>query len=567
MGMHCKPTNMRGLLMFDRHFPVWPPGVPQTLDLPEQTLPQNLANSATRHPDQAAIIYYGRSLTYAQLHEQVEALAGYLQHHAGVVQGDRVLLYMQNSPQFVISYYAILRADAVVIPVNPMSRHAELIHYATDAGAQVMLTGQELLAHAAPLLEDDHLQTIIAATYAQMADPGSDISLPAPLSNQDPSDICGPGIVRWADALACQLPPDPLQATPDDLAVIPYSSGTTGQPKGCMHTHRTVQVTCIGGVVWNPMSHTDISLTVLPMFHVVGMQAALNGPIYAGGTMVIMTRWDRAAAARLIERHRVTRWRSIATMAIDLVNDPEFDSYDLSSLKAIGGGGAAMPEAIAKKLKDLTGLDYVEGYGMSETMAATHINPTNAPKRQCLGVPVFDVDCRVLNVSDGTQLGPNEVGELVMSGPQVFKGYWRNETATNEALFQMEGKTFIHSGDLGYYDEDGYFFMIDRIKRMINAGGFKIWPAEVEALMHKHPRIAEVCIISTPDVRRGESVKAVVVPQPGEAPSSEDIIAWCHNEMAAYKCPRVVQFAPSLPKSGSGKVLWRELQQQENAGA
>lgn len=553
--------------MTSRHFAHWPDGVPHHLELPAQTLYQNLANSAARHPDHVAIHYHGRTMTYAQLLRQVDALAGYLQHCAGVARGDRVLLYMQNAPQFVISYYAILRADAVVVPVNPMSRHAELAHYAADSGAHVMLAGQELLPFAIPLLDEDCLQTIIAATYAEMADPTCDIPLPNGLAQLDADAIRFPGVVRWRDALAHDLPPDRHLATPDDLAVIPYSSGTTGQPKGCMHSHRTVQVTAIGGVVWNPMAYTDISLSVLPMFHVTGMQAALNGPIYAGGTMVIMTRWDRRTAARLIARYRVTRWRSISTMAIDLVNDPDFDSYDLSSLQAIGGGGAAMPEAIATRLHDLLGLDYTEGYGMSETMAATHINPPQAARRQCLGIPVFDVDCRVISVTDGSELPPNEVGEIVSAGPQVFLGYWRNQQATDEVLFELDGKTFIHTGDLGYYDEDGYFYMVDRVKRMINASGFKIWPAEVEALMHKHPGIAEVCIISAPDPRRGETVKAVVVPKPGSPPSAQQIIDWCHTEMAAYKCPRIVEFAPALPKSGSGKVLWRELQQREHEDA
>ena len=553
--------------MFDRHLKVWPKGVPHHFDLPEQTLAQNLINTAARTPDKAAIIYHGHTLTYADLNAQVQALAGYLQKRAGVKRGDRVLLYMQNSPQFIIGYYAILRADAAVIPVNPMSRHAELIHYAKDAGADVMLAGQELLPFATPVIEEGYLKTIIAAHYGELADPACDIPLPDPLGQLDPADIQGPGVVRWADAVAENIAPDAPQATPDDLAVIPYSSGTTGAPKGCVHTHRTVQVTCVGGLVWNPMEGRDISLTVLPLFHVTGMQAAMNAPIYSGGTLVLMTRWNRAAAAELIRRYRVTRWRSISTMAIDLVNDPDINSYDLSSLEAIGGGGAAMPAAIAKKLKDMTGLDYIEGYGMSETMAATHINPTDAPKRQCLGIPVFDVDCRVVDPADDRELGPNETGEILMSGPQVFKGYWNNDQATQEALIQHDGKTFLRTGDLGYYDEDGYFFMVDRVKRMINASGFKIWPAEVESLMHKHPDIAEVCIISTSDPRRGESVKAVIVPRSGATPDAENIISWCKDEMAAYKCPRTVDFVDSLPKSGSGKVLWRELQEQENAKA
>lgn len=550
--------------MFDRHFAHWPEGVPHHLDLPKQTMVRLVADKAAEQGDRPAIIYHGRSISYREFWDQVERMAGYLQQRCGVTKGDRVLLYMQNAPQYVIAYYAILRADAVVIPVNPMSRHAELQHYARDSGATVMLTGQELLPFAIPVVEEGLIKTVIAGHYGELADPDYDIALPDPLGTLDPADIAGPGVTRWSDAIAEGLTPGAMQATLDDLAVIPYSSGTTGQPKGCVHTHRSLLVTAYGGIVWNPMEGNDLSLSVLPFFHVTGMQASMNGPLLSGGTIVIMTRWNRTIAAKLIERYRITRWRSISTMAIDLVNDPDIESYDLSSLEAIGGGGAAMPDAIARKLKDMTGLDYLEGYGMSETIAATHINPQQAPKRQCLGIPVFDVDCRVIAVSDHHELGPNETGEIIVNGPQIFQGYWRNEKATQEAFMQHDGKTFLRTGDLGYYDEDGYFFMVDRVKRMINAAGFKVWPAEVEMLMLKCPDVAEACVIGTTDPRRGETVKAYVVRSAqGANATADQIIDWCRGEMAAYKCPRDIAFTDSLPKSGSGKVLWRELQQQE----
>jgi fatty-acyl-CoA synthase len=226
-----------------------------------------------------------------------------------------------------------------------------------------------------------------------------------------------------------------------------------------------------------------------------------------------------------------------------------------------------MPEAVAAKLKAITGLDYIEGYGLSETMAATHINPVHAPKRQCLGVPVFDVDCRILSVADGSELGPNAVGEIVSHGPQVFMGYWNNPQATAEAFIQIDGKPFFRTGDLGYYDDQGYFFMVDRVKRMINAAGFKVWPAEVEALMHAHPDIAEVCVIASPDPRRGETVKACIVPHPSARDhlTEAQVIDWCKSHMAAYKCPTQVAFMDSLPKSGAGKVLWRALTEAEFA--
>jgi fatty-acyl-CoA synthase len=483
------------------HMQVWPRGVPETVDWPQGTLYDNLAKTVADHADRPALIYHGATLSYAAMDAQVQALAGYLQRRLGVAKGDRVLLYMQNSPHFIIGYYAILRADAVVVPVNPMSRHAELEHYATDTGAKVTLAGQELLDHITPLVDEGLISHVIAATYADYAAPDRDIPLPGDLDRMEARDAAGPGVIRWAEALDSGEIPRPHAATADDLAVIPYSSGTTGQPKGCMHSHFTVNVTALGGVIWNPSDETDVSLAVLPLFHVTGMQACMNGPVIAGGAIVIMTRWNRDVAATLIERHRVTRWRSISTMAIDLVNSPDADSYDLSSLTAIGGGGAAMPEAIAKKLHDLTGLDYMEGYGLSETMAATHINPVSGPRRQCLGIPVFDVDSRVVHPETLEELPPGDVGEIVTHGPQVFLGYWQRPEDSEKAFFDMDGKRFFRTGDLGYIDPTGYFYMVDRVKRMINASGFKVWPAEVEALMHHHPDIAEACIIGMAPTR------------------------------------------------------------------
>ena len=551
------------------HMKVWPPGVPETTDWPTGSLFDNLWKTAQRHPQRPALIYHEAETSYAQLLAQVEALADYLQQAQGVAQGDRVLLYMQNSPQFIVGYYAILRADAVVVPVNPMSRVAELRHIAEDTGARVMLAGQELLDHATPLLDEGALGAIVAATYAEAAHPARTIALPGELDGQAASQIADPRVVRWADALAAGHTARPPKAQAGDLAVIPYSSGTTGKPKGCMHSHFTVNVTAWGGVVWNPATEADVNLAALPLFHVTGMQACMNGPIIVGSAIVLMTRWNRDVAAQLIRRYRVTRWRSISTMAIDLLNAPNAAEYDLSSLVAIGGGGAAMPEAVAKKLFDLTGLHYVEGYGLSETMAASHINPVHAARRQCLGIPVFGVDSRVVNPDTLQELPQGEVGEIVTHGPQVFLGYWNRPEETEKSFFQMDGKRFFRTGDLGYIDPDGYFYMVDRVKRMINASGFKVCPAEVEAMMHHHPDIAEACIIGTPDGRRGETVKAVVVARAGAMGqlTQADVIAWCRGQMAAYKCPTVVEFVESLPKSGSGKVLWRELAEREKTGA
>jgi fatty-acyl-CoA synthase len=325
--------------------------------------------------------------------------------------------------------------------------------------------------------------------------------------------------------------------------------------------------TLVAGTAWVPTSAGSVVLGTLPMFHVTGMQACMNSPIFAGGTVVLMTRWERRTAAKLIERYQVTGWTNIATMAIDFLSDPEVASYDLSSLKSIGGGGAAMPAAVEEKLFQLTGLRYAEGYGLSETMAGTHINPPHAPKPQCLGIPVFDVDSRILDVETGRECGPHEVGEIITHAPQLFQGYWGRPEATAEAFLAHDGKRFFRTGDLGYYDEDGYFFLVDRVKRMINASGFKVWPSEVESLMYRHPAIQEACVIAAPDARRGETVKAVVVLAAGATLSEAELIAWCREQMSAYKVPTRVEFVDELPKSPTGKLLWRVLQEQEKAKA
>lgn len=551
--------------MFDRHFKFWPTRLPHHLELPEVTLSHYLTVTATRFPNLPATIFYGGTLTYRELNDQVERVAGFLANRLGVVKGDRVLLYMQNSPQFIIGYYAILRADAVVVPVNPMNRGAEMEHMVRDTGAKVALLGQELLPNILPLVVSGVLPHGVVTAYADYADPEFDLPVPDAVTAPPVGADKAPGCLFWNDALAAGEVAPPATVGPDDWAVFPYSSGTTGAPKGCVHTHRSVIMPALAGTVWSPIHAGAAQLVTLPLFHVTGMQGAMNGPIMHGCAMVIMSRWDRKVAAALIKRHRVTRWRAITTMVIDLVNDKSIAAEDLESLEMVAGGGAAMPEPVAQRLKDLTGVEYIEGYGLSEAMASTHINPLNRPKRQCLGIPIFDVDSRVIDVDDGRDLGPGEVGEIIIHGPQVFQGYWNDQEGTAAVFMERDGKKFMKTGDLGYYDEDGYFFIVDRVKRMINASGYKVWPTEVESLMLRHPAIAEVCIIATPDDRRGETVKACVILREGldDAPTEAEIIAWCRDTMAAYKCPTKVEIARALPRSATGKLQWRELQDKE----
>ena len=547
------------------HHRFWPAHLPKHLAYPETSVYYNLEVSATRYPDKALLVYYDSVLSYGQALREVLALAGFLQHRCGIERGDRVLLFMQNSPQFLLAYYAILRAGAVVVPVNPMNLSEELRHYVQDSGALTAFIGQELYAQVKPLAAGQGLRHVIAAAYNDYLTGPTDLKVPDSvlLPRQE---ISGARVTLWMDALAARLEPLPLVARPEDLCVMPYTSGTTGRPKGCMHTHASVMSTLVIGSMWRNYPSADATiLNTLPYFHVTGMQNGMNTPIFVGNTVVLMTRWDRDVAARLIERYRVDTWTNISTMAVDFLSNPNLGRYDLSSLSAIGGGGAAMPEAIAVKLKDLVGLDYMEGYGLTETMAPTHINPAQRLKKQCLGIPVCDTDARVIHPETLEALGPNQVGEIVSHGPQIFQGYWNNPEATRECFIELDGKRFFRTGDLGRYDEDGYFFIVDRLKRMINASGYKVWPAEVESIMYAHPKIQEACVIAAQDPHRGETVKAFVVLKPGEQSTGDEITAWCKEHMAAYKAPRFVAFAEALPKSATGKINWRALQEQEAA--
>ena len=358
-------------------------------------------------------------------------------------------------------------------------------------------------------------------------------------------------------------------AQPDDLVLLPYTSGTTGLPKGCMHTHRTLMSNACGGGQWGYASPESVSLAVVPMFHITGMMYGVLGSVYVASTSVILPRWDRELAGRLISRLHVTHWTCIPTMVIDLFGSPNYKSFDLSSLAYISGGGAAMPQAVAQRLLDEFGLTFAEGYGLTETAAPSHANPPERAKLQCLGFPIFGVDSRVVDPLTLEELPPGEVGEIITRGPMVFKGYWRHPESTEAAFVEFEGERFFRTGDLGRMDEEGYFFLTDRLKRMINASGYKVWPAEVELLLYKHPAVQEACIIAARDEYRGETVKAVVVLREHARgrTTAEDIIGWAREQMAAYKAPRLVEFVDSLPKSGSGKVMWRLLQDKEAATA
>ncbi|MES2401141.1 MAG: long-chain fatty acid--CoA ligase, partial [Pseudomonadota bacterium] len=534
------------------HFKFWPKRLPHTITAPATSLWHNLAVNALRFPEKPALVFFERALTYAQVMQQAEGLAATL-HRMGVQKGDRVALIMQNSPQWVIAHFAILRANAVVVPVNPMNRAEELKHYITDPDTKVAIVAAdlapELIKANEQLASGEQLKKLVVTHYSDAFDINADANKDMSAAWRDWLGtrhalpvIDGGEVLNWQDAIAGKAQDLPPHAVgPQDMSVLPYTSGTTGLPKGCMHTHASIMHNAVASSLWGNSTFENVNLSVVPMFHITGMVSVMHATLYGGGTLVIMPRWDRELAGRLISHWGVTHWTNIPTMVIDLLGSPNFQTFDLSSLVYIGGGGAAMPQAVAQRLLEQYGLSYAEGYGLTETAAPSHSNPYDATKQQCLGVPFMNCDARVIDPITLREVAQGEQGEIIMSGPQVFQGYWKRPDATAQAFIEIDGKRFFRSGDLGHVDEDGYFFITDRLKRMINASGFKVWPAEVEALMFKHPAVQEACVISTNDPYRGESVKAVVVLRAafkGQV-TEEEIINWCKDNMAAYKYPRV----------------------------
>lgn len=548
----------------------WPAGLPRHCSVPATGVADNLAVSARRYPHKAAVCFYGHDITYAELNRRVDRFAAHLARASGVQRGDRVVIDLQNSPAFIVACYAVLRLGAVAVPVNPMNLADELRWVVEDSGARVAVVAQDLWDRLAPLQAEGLLTAVVLARYG--ADlPASPLPEPPDELTAPRRPLDAPGLAWLEDIVADTRASQPADVTAadvggEDLAVLAYTSGTTGQPKGCMLSHRALQAATACLVAWNRWTPDAVALATAPFFHVTGMVASMHVPLYCGASIVLLPRWDRGAAAELIGRQQVTHWTNVPTMVTDLLALPGLQAGALQSLAYTGGGGTAMPAAVAARLHTLTGLEYQEGWGLTEVAGAIHLNPPGAERRQCLGVPTFGVDTRVI-ATDGpaVELPPGEHGELVTDCPSLFSGYWRNPEATAQAFIELDGRRYFRTGDIGRVDADGYFHLADRLKRMINASGYKVWPAEVEAMLFRHPAVQEACVVGAPDAHRGETVKALIVLRAGldHVPAPAEIADWAREHMAAYKVPRIVEFVAALPKSGTGKVLWRQLQDAE----
>ena len=551
----------------------WPHDVPHHLTVPDESLWNAFSKLAQTSPKEVGLNYLGQNYTWFELVDAASRLASAMQA-MGVSKGHRVILYAQNCPQWVISFYAVIRLGAVVVPVNPMNKAVELQHYIEDAHATLAIASSDMASELIKANDSVNvLQDLIVFELADALPNDATVieSLPELwqrwLFNRygypEANDV---RVYPWPDVITHDVLSVSTQVCGTDLALLPYTSGTTGLPKGCMHTHASLMHNAIGAGPWLDLRAGDKQMVAVPLFHITGLVMGMLACIQNRAQIVLLPRWDRKAAGRMISQQQVTHWPNIPTMVIDLLSGDDLDQYDLSSLRYIGGGGAPMPDAVGERLKSVYALDYVEGYGLTESAAPTHLNPMSAPHRHCLGIPYIGTQALIIDMDTLQPLPVGEVGEIVVMGPQLFKGYWKQADATKQAFVQIEGQTYFRTGDIGRMDQDGYFYMADRLKRMINASGFKVWPAEVEALLHHHDAIKESCVISTKDPYRGENVKALVVLHDkfrGQV-TTDAIIEWAKNNMAAYKYPREVVFVDELPRTATGKVLWRKAQAMQD---
>ncbi|MBI2879130.1 MAG: long-chain fatty acid--CoA ligase [Candidatus Rokubacteria bacterium] len=483
-------------------------------------------------------------LTYEGLYAAVRSVATGLQK-LGVERGDRIAFVLPNSPELVIGFYATWLAGATVVPANPHAREREISLQLADARARLVVT---------------------SASAVGAAQAAARLGLPVVVAG-DPETVPG-GAVGFRELL--REPGHGLRPVPidpgDDLAVILYTGGTTGFPKGAMLTHRNLVANTIQFAEWYAFQPGDEAcVSVIPMFHSGGMSGVMNVPLYAGATLLVMSRFHPVAVARVVERYRATRLFGVPTMFIALLNAEESRRADYASLRACRTNAAPLPASVKAAFDELVGREVlIEGYGLTETSPLTHANPLHRAKPGSIGIPIADTDATVVDLETGRELPAGEAGELVIRGPQVMKGYWNRPEETDRA---MAGGWF-HTGDVARMDDDGYFTIVDRKKDQINVAGFKVWPREVEEVLYGHPAVRLVAVIGVEDSYRGEAVKACVVLKEEHRGrvSEAELAAFCQERLSSYKVPRIVEFRDELPVNAAGKMLRRLLRDEARPG-
>jgi len=509
----------------------------------------NVAETVAANGDQTAVHYDGEDVSYEELWGRIGMFAAGLQER-GFGEGDRVGVYLPNLPQFVTAFHGTLRAGGVVVPMNPQYKAREIEHLLADSEASVVVTLPALVSQVEEVQDDTHVEEIVALG----GDPGSSTNYREFLVEADP---------------------DTVDRADDDVAVQPYTSGTTGQPKGVELTHDNLASNASQAADLLPggVKDDDRALGVLPLFHIYGMTVVMNATLFNGGGFYPLPQWDAQEAISLVEDQELTIFHGVPAMYNDVINQPNAEEFDLSSVRLCGVGGSGIPVEVLRKFEELYEPKIYEGYGLTETSPVTHFNSPNWGRRVgSIGQTLPGIDARVVTADfdtiDPVPEGPLDeeeadlddvTGELVISGPNVMKGYHGLPDANADAFTQADGTRWFHTGDIGYHDEDGYFYVVDRKKHMINTAGYNVYPREVEELLFEHEAVADVAVVGIPDDRRGETVKAYVVTTPDADVSEDDLKQFVLDNLAEYKHPREVEFVDELPRTTTGKVKKFEL--------
>jgi long-chain acyl-CoA synthetase len=538
-------------------------GVPPSLEYPRVPLYRLLDEAAARGPRRIAARFLGRRLSYGELKQSSDALAFALRG-LGVSPGDRVALLLPNAPPFIIAYYGILKVGAVVVPLNPLASPDELAAQLNDCGAETLITIPLFAATAAGLRERSPVRRLIVARLADYLP----LLLRLPMAMREMRQLSaakGARPLELRALLAANPPPGftPAAADPDALAVLLYSGGTTGAAKGIMLSHAACLANAHQLRAWGQLEASDRVLAVLPLFHGYGMSVNMNAALLAGGTIVLVPRFNARDVLRTIQREKPTFFTGVPTMFVAFSSLPDLGRYNLSSLKGIFVGAAPLTAAIKDGFESRSGGRMIEGYGLTESVTAIMANPYQGQhKLGSIGVPFPDVEMKIVSLEegrDGAPLGPGELGEIVLRSPTLMLGYFNRPDATAAAL--RDG--WLYTGDIGYMDEDGYFYITDRKKDLIIVGGFNVFPREVEELLYQHPAVQEGVVLGLPDPYAGERVKAYVVLREGASATEEELIAFLRERLTRYKVPAAVEFRAELPKTMIGKILRRALREEQ----
>jgi long-chain acyl-CoA synthetase len=539
-------------------------GVPHHIDYPDVPLFYLLEESTRKYPNAPCTIFKGATITFKEMSELTDRLAGSLAN-LGLKKGDRVGIFMPNTPQFVIAYFGILKAGGVVVAINPLYNAREIEHQVSDAGIEIMLVMSNFYNTIKQAQPNTKVRTVIVTNLKEYLPPVLAFLFGLTKEKKDGFRVeLASGDLWMKDLLAQSKPEDcpKLDIGSDDVALFQYSGGTTGISKGAVALHRNLIANALQIRLWMPSAEDgkETVLMAIPLFHVYGMVAGMLFALRTGAAMVMVPNpRDLKDVLTSIQKYKCTIFPGVPTLynAINNNSDAQAGKYNLSSIKACISGSAPLMRETKEKFETLTGGKLFEGYGLSEAPTATHCNPLYGENRTgSIGLPLSDVDCRIVNLDDGvTVLPPGEIGELCVRGPQVMKGYHNMPTETANTL--RDG--WLYTGDIARMDEDGYFYIVDRKKELIKPGGYQVWPREVEEVIAAHPKVMDVGVAGVPDPYRGETVKAWVVLKPGQTATVEEIREYCKQNMAPFKVPTFVEFRSELPKTTVGKVLRREL--------